>query len=43
MDDTQEELGRQLKEITTILSDPNFISSSTNEELMGYLSQWRDC
>ena len=37
MDNTQEELGRQLKEITMILNDPNFIASSSNEELMGYL------
>ena len=37
MDNTQEELGRQLKEITMILNDPDFIVSSSNEELMGYL------
>lgn len=33
----KDELGRQLKEINQILSDPNFISQSTNEELMTYL------
>ena len=37
MDNTQEELGRQLKEITMILNDPNFMAQSSNEELMGYL------
>ena len=37
MDNTQEKLGRQLKEITMLLNDPDFIAKSSNEELMGYL------